>query len=215
MIGSIGRLAVNSKNFVYTICIFIIMLSLSSFALESNSKQEVMLTLIWICVTLILQASTSNLFISDYHDGILEQIFIQPFSSRLIIAYKIFIHWLLFGLPISVISSIFSLIVLGDSIERSIAVGLSLLLNALIIVSISATGNALMVGRNDLTLGISQILVLPTIMPTFIYFKLLVHFESLFLSIHMLFITALIFAILMVNSTIATHMALKFAVEQD
>ncbi|OWZ25773.1 heme exporter protein CcmB [Wolbachia endosymbiont of Wuchereria bancrofti] len=215
MISSIGRLAIDSKNFIYAICAFIIMLSLSSFALESSSKQEIMLTLIWICTTFVLQISTSNLFVFDYHDGILEQIFIQPFSPRFVIAYKIFVHWLLFGLPISVISSIFSFVVLSSNIEHSIAVGLSLLLNTLIIINISATGNALVVGRNNLASGISQILVLPIIMPTFVYFKLLVHFEGLFLSIHMLLITALIFAILMVNGTIATHMALKFAVEQN
>ncbi|AAW71166.1 transcriptional regulator [Wolbachia endosymbiont of Brugia malayi] len=215
MISSIGRLAIDSKNFIYTICVFIIMLSLSSFALESSNKQEIMLTLIWICATFVLQISTSNLFVFDYHDGILEQIFIQPFPPRFVVAYKIFVHWLLFGLPISVISSIFSFVVLDSNIEHSIVVGLSLLLNTLIIINISATGNALVVGRNNLASGISQILVLPIIMPTFVYFKLLVHFEGLFLSIHMLLITALIFAILMVNGTIATHMALKFAVEQN
>ncbi|WP_255453389.1 hypothetical protein [Wolbachia endosymbiont of Atemnus politus] len=72
-----------------------------------------------------------------------------------------------------------------------------------------------MIGQNNLASGISQILVLPITMPTFVYFKLLVQFESLSLNIHILLITALIFAILIVNSIIAAHMALKFAVEQD
>ncbi|WP_395463466.1 heme exporter protein CcmB [Wolbachia endosymbiont of Cantharis cryptica] len=215
MIGSVKKLTIDNKNFTYTICIFIIMLSLSSFTLENNNKQEIMLTLTWICATFVLQISTSNLFASDYHEGILEQIFIQPLSSKFIVAYKIFAHWLLFGLPISVISSIFSFVVLGNNVEYSIAVGLSLLLNMLIVINISATGNALMIGRNNLASGISQILVLPIIMPTFIYFKLLIQFESLSLNIHILLITALIFAILIVNSAIATHMALKFAVEHD
>ncbi|MDR2831475.1 MAG: heme exporter protein CcmB [Rickettsiales bacterium] len=214
MIGSVRKLVIDNKNFTYMMCIFIIMLSLSSFVLENNNKQEVLLTLTWICATFVLQISTSNLFASDYHDGILEQIFIQPLSSKLIIAYKIFAHWLLFGLPISVISSIFNVVV-GNSIEHSIAVGLSLLFNTLIVINILATGNALMIGRNNLTSGVSQILVLPLIMPTFVYFKLLAQFESSFLNIHILLITALIFVILIANSSIATHMALKFAVEQD
>ncbi|MGL9718332.1 MAG: heme exporter protein CcmB [Wolbachia sp.] len=215
MIGLVKKLAMSNNNFTYIICIFIVMLSLSSFTLENNSKQEVMLTLTWICATFVLQISTSNLFASDYHDGILEQIFIQPLSSKFIIAYKIFTHWLLFGLPISIISSIFSFVVLDNNIEYSVAVGLSLLLNTLIVINISATGNALMIGRNNLASGISQILVLPIIMPTFVYFKLLVQFGGLSLNTHILLITALIFAILIVNSTIAAHMALKFAVEQD
>ncbi|QOD37891.1 heme exporter protein CcmB [Candidatus Wolbachia massiliensis] len=215
MIGSVRKLVVGNKSFIYIICIFIIMLSLSSFTLENSNKQEVTLALTWICATFVLQISTSNLFVSDYYDGILEQIFIQPLSSKFIIAYEIFAHWLLFGLPISVISSIFNFIVLGSSIEYSIAVGLSLLLNTLVVVNVSATGNALMIGRNNLASGISQILVLPIVMPTFIYFKLLVQFENLSLNVHILLVTALIFAILIVNSTIAAHMALKFAVEQD
>ncbi|MDR1139597.1 MAG: heme exporter protein CcmB [Rickettsiales bacterium] len=215
MIGLIKKLATYDKNFTYIICVFIVMLSLSLFTLENNSEQEVMLTLTWICATFVLQISTNNLFASDYHDGILEQIFIQPLSSKLTITCKIFAHWLLFGLPISVISSIFSFVVLGNNTEHSIAVGLSLLLSTLIVISISAVGNALMIGRNNLASGMSQILVLPIIMPVFIYFKLLVQLESLSLNIHTLLITALVFAILVVNSIVATHMALKFAVEQD
>ncbi|MDG7057113.1 MAG: heme exporter protein CcmB [Wolbachia endosymbiont of Penenirmus auritus] len=215
MIGLIKKLAIYDKNFTYIISVFIVMLSLSLFTVENNSEQEVMLTLTWICATFALQISTSNLFASDYHDGILEQIFIQPLSSKLIITCKIFAHWLLFGLPISAISSIFSFVVLGNNIEYSIAVGLSLLLSTLIVINISAVGNALMIGRNNLVSGMSQILVLPIIMPVFIYFKLLVQFESLSLNIHTSLITAFIFAILIINSIIATHMALKFAVEQD
>ncbi|MGL9761686.1 MAG: heme exporter protein CcmB [Wolbachia sp.] len=215
MIGLLKKLVIYDKNFTYIICVFTVMLSLSLFTLENNSEQEVMLILTWICATFVLQISTNNLFASDYHDGILEQIFIQPLSSKLIITCKIFAHWLLFGLPISVISSIFSFVVLGNNTEHSIAVGLSLLLITLIVINISAVGNALMIGRNNLVSGMSQILVLPIIMPIFIYFKLLVQLESLSLNIHTLLITALIFAILIINSIIAAHMALKFAVEQD
>ncbi|WP_168464755.1 heme exporter protein CcmB [Wolbachia endosymbiont of Ctenocephalides felis wCfeT] len=216
MVRLVKKLTTNNKNFIYIMCIFIIMLSLSSFSLENNNnKQEIMLTLVWICATFVLQISTSNLFTSDYHDGILEQIFIQPFSSKLIIIYKIFAHWLAFGLPISLIFFIFDFVIESNSIEQSTVVALSLLFNTLIIINISATGNALMIGRNNLASGISQVLVLPIIMPTFVYFKLLAQFENLPLNINILLVTILIFAILIVSSTLATNMALKFAVEQD
>lgn len=215
MISLVKKLVINDNNLAYIVCIFIIMLSLSSYTLENNSNQEIILTLTWICATFVLQISTNNLFTSDYHDGILEQIFVQPLSSRLIVTYKIFAHWLLFGLPVSVISFMFSFAILGNNIKHSIAVGVSLLFNTLIIINISATGNALMIGRNNLASGVSQILVLPMIMPTFIYFKLLIQFENLSLNIYILLITILIFVILIVNSTITTHIALKFAVEQD
>ncbi|QKX02134.1 heme exporter protein CcmB [Wolbachia endosymbiont of Dirofilaria (Dirofilaria) immitis] len=215
MISSIKKLVISNSDFIYIICTFIVMLSLSSFTLGNNSEQEIMLALIWICATFALQISTGNLFASDYHDGILEQIFIQPLSSKFIIAYKIFAHWILFGVPISVISSIFNFVILDNGIEYSIITGLSLLLNMLIVINISATGSALMIGRNNLTSGMPQILVLPVIMPAFVYFKLLIQFEGLSLNAHILLITALVFTILLVNSAIATHMALKFAVEQD
>jgi heme exporter protein B len=213
--GMVRKVIRVNRNLIYIICLFVIMLSLSSFALEKHSEQEVMLTLIWICATFVLQISTSNLFASDYHDGVLEQIFIQPFSSKFTVTYKIFAHWLLFGLPISLISSIFSLIVLGNNVKNSVAIGLSLLFNTLIIINISAAGNSLMIGRSNLASGISQILVLPMIMPTFIYFKLLIQLEHLFINVHILLITTLIFTILITTSTIASHMALKFAIEYD
>ena len=216
MISSVRKLVIDNKNFIYMMCIFIIMLSLSAFTLEdNNNKQEIMSTLMWVCTAFVLQISTGNLFSSDYQDGILEQIFIQPFSPKIITIYKILSHWLLFGLPISIISFIFSIVVLENSISYSIAVSLSLLINTLIIINISAVGNALMVGRSNVVSGISQILVLPLIMPTFIYFKLLTQLENAFLSFDKMMITALVFAVLIINSVIATHIALKFAVEQD
>ncbi|MDG7056218.1 MAG: heme exporter protein CcmB [Wolbachia endosymbiont of Meromenopon meropis] len=215
MINLIKKIFVYDKNFIYVLSVFIIMLSLSLFTIESKSEQEVILTLIWICATSSLQISTSNLFTADYHNGLLEQIFIQPLSSKLIVSCKIFAHWLLFGLSISLISSIFSFVIFDNNIRYSIAVGLSLLFNTLIVISISAVGNALVLGQANLVSGISQILVLPIIMPIFIYFKLLIQTENLSFNIYKLLITTLIFFILLMNSIIGTHFALKFALEQD
>ncbi|WFW29752.1 MAG: heme exporter protein CcmB [Wolbachia endosymbiont of Menacanthus eurysternus] len=216
MINLLKKLVIHDKNFViYILSVFVIMLSLFSFTLGDNSEQEVILTLIWICTTSVLQISTNGLFTSDYCDGILEQIFIQPLSSKFIIICKIFVHWLLFGFPISVISSIFNFEIFGNSIENSIAIGLFLLFSTFVIINISAVGNALTVGKNNLVPGVSQILILPITVPVFISFKLLVYFESLFLDIYTLFIVVLIFAILLVNSIIATYVALKFAIEFD
>ncbi|WP_253299879.1 heme exporter protein CcmB [Wolbachia endosymbiont of Chironomus riparius] len=198
----------------YIVCLFIIMLSLSLFILEKHDKQELILALIWICTTFVLQISTSNLFTSDYHEGILEQIFIQPISSRFIIFCKIFTHWILFGLPISVVSFIF-IEALYNSIEYSIKVGLSLLINTLMIINISATGHSLTIGKSVAASAISQILVLPMIMPTFVYFELLIKSEYLPLNIQVLSMTTLVFIVLIANSTIATYVALKFAIEQD
>ncbi|MDN5247755.1 MAG: heme exporter protein CcmB [Wolbachia endosymbiont of Tyrophagus putrescentiae] len=199
-------------DFTHTIFLFMIMLSLSLFALDNHYEQEVVLTIIWICTAFTLQISTSYLFASDYHDGVLEQIFIQPRSSRLAVFYKIFFHWLLLGIPISAIACIFSITVLDYNIKYVITMGLSLLFNILIIINISATGHSLMLGKSNLAATTSQILILPMLMPTFVYFKLLTSTE---LNINILLITALIFITLIANSLLATHTALKFAIEQD
>ncbi|UWI83255.1 heme exporter protein CcmB [Wolbachia endosymbiont of Howardula sp.] len=194
---------------------FIIMMSVSSFTCVSiNTVDETLLTLTWICTTCVLQISTGNLFISDYRQGILEQYFIQPVSSHLIIAFKIFNHWLLFGVSMSIIAAIFHCFS-GESMTRSLTLGISLLFNTLIIINISAVGHALMIGQENLTSEISQILILPLIMPTFIYFKLLAQCTSVLVTTYMLFITLLICIIVIVNSALATHMALRYAIEQD
>ncbi|MBV0899623.1 MAG: heme exporter protein CcmB [Wolbachia endosymbiont of Fragariocoptes setiger] len=200
---------INMLDLVNTTCLFVIMISLSSFALE-ESKKDTVLIVMWICSTLVLQISTNNLFTSDYNSGILEQIFIQPSSTlKFIIVYKIFLHWISFGLSISIISFIFNIVILESSLQNAIRVGLSLLANSLTIISLSITGSALTIGKGS---GISSILVLPMIMPTFAYFRILTQ-QSL--SIQLLFIVFLISTILIINSTIATYTALKFAVEHD
>ncbi|OEY86571.1 transcriptional regulator [Wolbachia pipientis] len=201
-----------ATGYVHIISLFIIMLILVSFSLENYNNNEIILALVWTCATFILQVSTSKLFVSEYNDGTLEQIFIQPISSRLTVAYTIFTHWLIFGLSLSIISAIFSLAIFSNSTKYAITIGLSLLFNTSVIVSISATGNALTLGKNDLASVVSQVLVLPLLMPAFIYFKLLIDHE---ITIHIILVTILIFIISIANSIIATHAALKLAVEQD
>jgi heme exporter protein B len=203
------KIKIIAKDYTHIVSLFSIMLILVSFSLGNYNQHEVILTLIWICATFVLQISTSRLFATDYYNGMLEQFFIQPVSSRLIIVYKVFTHWLIFGLSISLISSTFSFIILGHCIKYAIAIGLSLLFNTLVIVSISATGNALTIGSSSV---ISQILVLPILMPTFVYFKLLLNNA---VSIYIILATILIFIILIINSIMATHAALQLAVKQD
>ncbi|WP_333023230.1 heme exporter protein CcmB [Wolbachia endosymbiont of Pentidionis agamae] len=202
-----------NKDFIYIMCLFSIMLNFSLFVLDNTNKVESAPILTWICTTFALQASIHNLFFIDYYNGILEQIFIQSHSSRLVITCKILIHWILFGLPISFISLIVNIVILESNMQYSLIMCLSLLFYTLIIISISAAGYSLTISNNHLTSGISQILVLPIIMPTFIYFKFFVEYK--FFDFGIISITLLVSVVLLIISIFTTHIALKFAIQEN
>ena len=51
--------------------------------------------LIWIALLLALLLTTVNFFQQDYEDGILEQWLVSAYSLNIIIAAKMFVHWLI------------------------------------------------------------------------------------------------------------------------
>ncbi|GHM58465.1 MAG: hypothetical protein sL5_06030 [Candidatus Mesenet longicola] len=197
-----------SSNLINVIALFIAMLILALFA--TKDVPEVKVTLVWICATFALQMSMHNLFESDYNDGTLEQIFICNYPSQLVIFFKIFAHWLCFGLPIAVISFIIDVITLGSNLYNSILLILALLLSTIGVVFVSAVGCSLTIGHNN-SAAISQVLILPTIIPMFIHFYFIAQAHD----INVLLIGGLLFIAFITVSGFVTHTAIKFAIQHS
>ena len=99
-------------------------------------------SVLWIAILISMMLATEDIFSEDYNDGSLEQTLIKNTSFSIIIVTKIFTYWLLIGLPISILSFVFSL---GTSEDLSLSLSILPLaiISSYIFLNLFVLGNAL------------------------------------------------------------------------
>ena len=123
--------------------------------------------LIWVTALLSALLGLETLFRSDYEDGSLEQIVLNPHPLSTLCFAKVASHWLVTGLPLLILSPF-----IGTMFQMTISttktLALSLLLGTPVLSLIGAIGAALTVGlkRGGLLLAL---LVLPFYIPVLIF----------------------------------------------
>ena len=71
---------------------------------EASLLSEVAAGVIWVAAMLATLLSLELLFKLDYDDGSLEQLLLAPYPSWTLVLAKVFVHWLVSGLPLILIS---------------------------------------------------------------------------------------------------------------
>ena len=66
-------------------------------------------SVLWIAILISMMLATEDIFIEDYNDGTLEHIIIKNSSFQFLISMRIAMYWLMVGIPVSVLSFIFTL----------------------------------------------------------------------------------------------------------
>ena len=66
-------------------------------------------SVLWIAILISMMLATEDIFIEDYNDGSLEQTIIKNTSFQFLISIRIVVYWLMIGVPISILSFIFSI----------------------------------------------------------------------------------------------------------
>ena len=66
-------------------------------------------SVLWIAILLSMMFATEDIFTEDYNDGSLEQSLISETSFSYLVGLRVLIHWLLIGIPISLLGFVFSL----------------------------------------------------------------------------------------------------------
>jgi heme exporter protein B len=134
---------------------------------ESTQLAEVAAGLIWVMALLATLLSLDGLFASDYQDGSLEQLLISPQLLPLPVLGKISAHWLITGLPLTLVSPLlgmmFSLPAAGY-----LPMLCSLALGTACLSLTGAVGAALTVSLRKGGLLLS-LLVMPLYMPVIIF----------------------------------------------
>jgi heme exporter protein B len=122
---------------------------------------------LWVAALLACLLSLSRVFTADYVDGALEQMVLIPQPLAVLVAGKVFAHWLISGLPVVLLSPLLGLQFGLDGEPLGVLV-LSLLLGTPTLSMIGAIGAALVLGVRGSGLLVA-LLVLPLYVPVLIF----------------------------------------------
>lgn len=122
---------------------------------------------IWVVALLASMMATDSLFRSDYDDATLEQLLLSPVPLYPLVLAKTLTHWLLSGLPLSLLSPLLAMLLQLPAAGYGVLM-VSLLLGSVVLSMIGAIGAALTVGlrRGGLLLSL---IVLPLYIPVLIF----------------------------------------------
>ena len=121
-------------------------------------------SVLWIAILISMMLATEDIFSEDYNDGSLEQTLIKNPSFSIIIVTKIFTHWLLIGLPISILSFVFSLGTTED-LSLSLLILPLAIISSYIFLNLFVLGNALSLNKGSV---LGALVTMPLALPVLI-----------------------------------------------
>ena len=158
----------NPGEMLNPLVFFVIVVSLFPLGISpsENVLRDIAPGVIWVAALLATLLSMELIFQSDYQDGSLEQMTLTEQPLILIVGGKIVSHWLMTGLPLTLLSPLLGLMLFvnGQGIE---AMMLSLLLGTPTLSLMGAIGASLTVGLRKGGVLIA-ILILPLYVPVLI-----------------------------------------------
>ncbi len=148
---------------------FIIVVSLFPLGIGPEAEQLRRLApgVLWVAALLATMLSLPRLFADDLRDGTLEQLALSPQPLGLIVIGKVSAHWLVSGLPLTLLAPVLGL-QFDLSPEALQTLTLSLLLGTPALSGIGAIGAALTLGVRGSGVLLS-LLILPLYIPVLIF----------------------------------------------
>lgn len=122
---------------------------------------------IWVAALLAALLSLPRIFAHDYQDGTLEQMLVSAEPLTVIVLAKVFAHWLVTGIPITLFTALFGVMFDLDW-EQTRILMLSLLLGTPVLSLIGAIGAALTLGLRAGAV-LTSLLVLPLYIPVMVF----------------------------------------------
>ena len=153
-----------SETYITPLIFFLIVITFFPLALGPQQKLLSSLApgVIWIAALLASLLAVETIFNEDFRDGTLDSFFISLEPTFILVFVKVFIHWLITGLPLLLASCIAALVLYlpFDSVSAMI---LSLILGTFFMSLLGALGAALSLGKSAI---LSAVIVLPFSIPT-------------------------------------------------
>ena len=121
-------------------------------------------SVLWIAILISMMLATEDIFVEDYNDGSLEQIIIKNASFQFLVSMRIIIYWLMIGIPISILSFVFSL---GTSEDMALSLSIFplALICSYIFLNLFVLGNALSLNKGSL---LGALVTMPLALPVLI-----------------------------------------------
>ena len=134
---------------------------------DSKLLQTMAPGIIWVAALLAAMLSLDAIFRSDFEDGSLELLLLNPHPTSILVLAKVFAHWLVTGLPLIIAAPLLAVFLGLDSSLISLLM-VTLLLGTPVLSLIGAVAIALTVGlkRGGILLSL---LVLPFYVPVLIF----------------------------------------------
>ena len=148
---------------------FIIVVSLFPLGIGPEAEQLRKLApgVLWVAALLATMLSLPRLFADDHRDGTLEQLALSPQPLGLIVLGKVAAHWLVSGLPLTLLAPVLGL-QFDLSADALQVLTLSLLIGTPALSGIGAIGAALTLGVRGGGVLLS-LLILPLYIPVLIF----------------------------------------------
>jgi len=157
------KLRKKSRGWLGPILVFILIMTAFPLTVEILNKnlEQAFFSILWIATLLVMMLATEDIFLEDYNDGSLEQMAIKYDSLSGLVATKIFVYWVLIGIPISLIGALY-----GFGITRSSESGLQilpiLLITTYIFLNVFSFGNALSLTKGSI---LGTLITMPLVLP--------------------------------------------------
>ena len=157
------KLRKKSRGWLGPILVFVLIMTAFPLTVEILNKDidQSFFSVLWIATLLVMMLATEDIFLEDFNDGTLEQVAIKHNSLSGVITIKIFVYWLLIGLPISLLGALYGF---GITSSTDLAIQLIpiLMITTYIFLNVFSFGNALSLTKGSI-LGI--LITMPLVLP--------------------------------------------------
>ena len=157
------KLRKKSRGWLGPILVFVLIMTAFPLTVEILNKDidQSFFSVLWIATLLVMMLATEDIFLEDFNDGTLEQVAIKHNSLSGVITIKIFVYWLLIGLPISLLGALYGF---GITTSADLAIQLIpiLMITTYIFLNVFSFGNALSLTKGSI-LGI--LITMPLVLP--------------------------------------------------
>ncbi len=151
------------------LCFFLMVVAMFPIGVspQSDLLKEIAPGIIWVSALLSTLLAAEHLFKQDLDDGFLEQMLVSSTPLFLVVLVKVFSHWLVSGLTLTLLSPLLALMLFLD-VEQTKTLFITLLMGTPVLSLVSSIGAALTVGIRRGGVLISLI-VLPLYVPVLIF----------------------------------------------
>ena len=160
------KLLKKSRGWLGPILVFILIMVAYPLTVEVSDVElsQSFFSILWIAALLVIMLATEDIFLEDFNDGTLEQYAILQKNLSLIIGSKIFVYWLVIGVPISMIGTIFCF---GTTSQSAFGYQILpvLLVSTYIFMNVFSFGNALSLTKGSV---LGTLVTLPLLLPLLI-----------------------------------------------